>query len=112
MTIRETPGQLTAVVADFPVASLHYLVLNSQQWVLEQLFVRPQQPVDLAQELIERFSQLATTAQVTVKVLDPYAKRYFSQHPAPDLLAAHQLPVTGPAAVQPVALTQHPTEEE
>lgn len=111
MAISETPGALTNSTGDQLNASLHYLVLSPQQWVLEQIFVRPEQPVSLAVDLIKRFTSLAQAAQVTVKVLDPYAKRYFTHHPAPDLLAAHQLPVTGPHAVQPVDLNYH-TEEE
>ncbi|MDT6980023.1 acetyltransferase [Levilactobacillus zymae] len=111
MTIREAPGTLTILDHDQLKASLHYLVLSPDQWVLEQLFVRPEQPLSLAVDLLKRFTSRAQAAQVTVKVLDPYAKRYFTQHPVPNLLAAHQLPVSGPQAVQPVDLNHH-TEEE
>ena len=110
MALREEPGRLTILDDDRLMASLHYLTLSADSWVLEQIFVRPNQPVSLAVELIKRFTQLATAAQVTVKLLDPYAKRYFTAHPAPTLVAAHQLPVQGATAVRPVALTAHPTE--
>ncbi|WP_125547158.1 GNAT family N-acetyltransferase [Levilactobacillus lindianensis] len=113
MTITEHPGRLTITSAGQLIASLHYLQLSPTSWVLEQLFVHPSQDVStVAQQLIDRFVELARDNDVTVKVLDPYAKRYFSQHPVPDLLAAHQLPVTGPTAVQPVALNLRHTEEE
>ncbi|AKP63877.1 acetyltransferase [Levilactobacillus koreensis JCM 16448] len=113
MTITEQPGQLTITQDEQLLASLHYLRLSATSWVLEQIFVRPSQPAaERAADLIKRFTELATAANVTVKVLDPYAKRYFMQHPAPDLLAAHQLPVSGAAAVQPVALHINHSEEE
>ena len=111
MVIQEGPGELTIQADQQLNASLHYLVLQPHQWVLEQLFVRPGQPVSLAVDLIKRFTYLAQAAQVTVKLLDPYAKRYFTQHPVPALLADHQLPITGPDALQPVELNYH-TEEE
>ena len=101
VTLTVTPGQLALVADDRLLASLHYLSLTPDTWVLEQLFVRPGQSVDLAVRLIKRFTSLATTAQVQVKLLDPYAKRYFAAHPIPDRLAPHQLPVQGPAAVRP-----------
>lgn len=110
MVIQESPGELTIQDAEQLNASLHYLVLRPHQWVLEQLFVRPGQPISLAVGLIKRFTYLAQAAQATVKVLDPYAKRYFAEHPVPALLAAHQLPVTGTDAIQPVELNYH-TEE-
>lgn len=113
MTITEQPGQLQVVQDEQLLARLHYLRLSDTSWVLEQIFVRSSQSATtLADQLIKRFTELATAAQVTVKLLDPYAKRYFSQHPADQaLLADHQLPVTGDAAVKPVALHLH-TEEE
>lgn len=105
MAITEEPGRLTLTVDDQLRASLHYICLSDASWVLEQIFVRPSQPAtELAAQLITRFIELATAAHVTVKLLDPYAKRYFAQHPAPTLLADHQLPVSGAAAVQPVSL--------
>jgi len=112
MTITEEPGRLTIQEADRLMASLHYIPLAADQWVLEQIFVRPSQPIDLAVQLIKRFTKLATTAQVTVKLLDPYAKQYFTKHPAPDLIADHQLPLSGATAVRPVALHDNHTEEE
>lgn len=112
MTITEEPGRLAIVEADRLMASLHYFALTDTQWVLEQIFVRPGQPVGLAVELLKRFTKAATAAQVTVKLLDPYAKSYFVAHPEPDLLAAHQLPVSGTTAVQPIALNIDHTEEE
>lgn len=107
MTMTEEPGKLTIVVDDQLMASLHYLTLSPTSWVLEQVFVRPHQSITLAVQLVKRFTELATTAQVTVKLLDPYAKAYFSEHPAPALLAAHQLPVHDATAVRPVPLTHH-----
>lgn len=113
MTITEQPGQLSITVDEQLLARLHYLPLSDSRWVLEQLFVRPNQPAaELAEQLINRFTKLATAANVIVNVLDPYAKRYFVQHPAPQLLAANQLPVTGEAAIQPVALHLEHVEEE
>ena len=114
MTITEQPGQLQVLNDTQLLASLHYLCLSETSWVLEQIFVRPSQSATtLADQLINRFTQLATAANVTVKLLDPYAKRYFSQHPAEQvILAANQLPVTGDAAVTPVALHLKQTEEE
>jgi hypothetical protein len=114
MTITEQPGQLQITQDEQLLASLHYLRLSDTSWVLEQIFVRPSQSATtLADQLINRFTQLATTANVTVKLLDPYAKRYFSQHPEEQaILAANQLPVTGDAAVKPVALHLEHTEEE
>lgn len=114
MTITEQPGQLSLTRDDQLQASLHYLQLSASSWVLEQIFVRPSQSAtSLAEQLIKRFTELATAADVTVKLLDPYAKRYFSQHPAAQvILAANQLPVTGEAAVKPVALHLEHTEEE
>ncbi|MFC6207584.1 N-acetyltransferase [Levilactobacillus tongjiangensis] len=105
MVMTEEPGRLTLTAEDQLQASLHYVCLSDSSWVLEQIFVRPSQPAtELAAQLITRFIELATAAHVTVKLLDPYAKRYFAQHPAPTLLAAHQLPISGAAAVQPVSL--------
>ncbi|AYM03841.1 N-acetyltransferase [Levilactobacillus yiduensis] len=114
MTITEQPGQLQVVQDEQLLASLHYLCLSDTSWVLEQIFVRPSQSATtLANQLIKRFTELATAAQVTVTLLDPYAKRYFSQHPADQaILAANQLHVTGDAAVKPVALHLEHTEEE
>lgn len=81
MTITEQPGQLSITVDEQLLARLHYLPLSDSRWVLEQLFVRPNQPAaELAEQLINRFTKLATAANVTVNVLDPYAKRYFVQH--------------------------------
>jgi len=112
MTITERPGELAIVDDNRLLASLHYLCLDESTWVLEQIFVRPAQPATaLAEQLIKRFTQLATTAKVSVKLLDPYAKRYFATHPA-DFLAAHQLPVSGADAVRPVALHPEHIEEE
>ncbi|NLR10202.1 MULTISPECIES: acetyltransferase [Lactobacillaceae] len=112
MTITERPGELAITDDDRLLASLHYLVLDETTWVLEQIFVRPGQPAaTLAEQLIKRFTQLASTADIQLKVLDPYAKRYFVTHPT-DLLVAHQLPVSGAAAVRPVALRLNHTEEE
>lgn len=112
MTITERPDELAITDDDRLLASLHYLVLDDTTWVLEQIFVRPAQPAaTLAEQLIKRFTELATTANVRLKVLDPYAKRYFATHPS-DLLVAHQLPVSGTAAVRPVALHLEHTEEE
>lgn len=112
MTITERPGELAITADERLLASLHYLPLDASTWVLEQIFVRPAQPAaELAEQLIKRFTQLATTANVHLKVLDPYAKRYFTTHPT-DLLVAHQLPVSGAAAVRPVALHLEHTEEE
>lgn len=112
MTITERPGELAIVDGSQLLASLHYLCLDKATWVLEQIFVRPAQPATaLAEQLIKRFTKLATTAQVRVKLLDPYAKRYFATHPT-DFLAVHQLPVSGADAVQPVTLHPDHIEEE
>lgn len=112
MAMTENPGELTIREDDRLLASLHYLCLNDTTWMLEQIFVRPAQPAAvLAEQLIKRFTQLATAANVQVKLLDPYAKRYFTAHPT-DVLMAQQLPVSGAAAVRPVALHLEHTEEE
>ncbi|KRL95322.1 N-acetyltransferase [Levilactobacillus hammesii] len=112
MTMTEHPGELAISEDDRLLASLHYLSLDESTWVLEQIFVRPAQPAaTLAEQLIKRFTQLATAADVRIKLLDPYAKRYFATHPT-DQLAAHQLPVDGADAIRPVALHLEHTEEE
>lgn len=102
MSLTEAPGRLTIVENDQLLASLHYLTLADDTWVLEQIFVRPSQSTDLAVQLIKRFTSLANAAAVPVKLLDPYAKAYFATHPVLDHLADHQLPVRGPGAVRPV----------
>lgn len=112
MTIHQHPGQLILTTGDQQLASLHYLTIAPNVWVIEQLFVRPGQPVHLADQLLAEFEQLALTAKVTVKLLDPYAKRYFTDHPASAILAPHQLPVRGATAVQPVALQSNHEEKE
>ncbi|MFC6275393.1 acetyltransferase [Levilactobacillus tangyuanensis] len=111
MVIKEVPGQLNLIAADQRLASLHYLALSDQTWVLEQLFVRPGQSAELADQLIRRFLEIAAEKSMVLKILDPYAKRYLSAHPT-SLLAPNQLPVTGPGAVQPVSEHYPSLEEE
>ncbi|KRN02506.1 hypothetical protein FD13_GL001960 [Levilactobacillus senmaizukei DSM 21775 = NBRC 103853] len=111
MVIQEAPGQLNLVETDQRLASLHYLSLSEHIWVLEQLFVRPGQSATLADHLISRFLEIAADNAVTLKVLDPYAKRYLSVH-LTSLLAPNQLPVTGPNAIQPVSEHYPSLEEE
>lgn len=64
---------------------------NSRRVVIERVFVVPAfQGHGLGKQLMEHFIANARENNLTVKIMDPFAKQYFKQHPESQALLLPQ----------------------